>query len=172
MVADLEDSRRHEPGFDLGERDMLDGWLDYHRTTLLLKVEGLSDDEANTRPVPTSTLSLHGLVRHMADVERFWFKVVMAKKPDLPLIYWRKDQEDADFELADKADLESDLDIWQAEIAEARLTAAAMPLDFEGRKGDSVVTLRWTLAHMIEEYARHNGHADLIRELVDGAVGC
>src|ERR1039457_4982827 len=74
MVAYLDDPRRQEPAFVLGERQMLEGWLEFHRVTLLLKCEGLDDAARKCRPVPTSKLSLHGLVRHMAEVERNWFR--------------------------------------------------------------------------------------------------
>ena len=82
MVDDLVDDRREEPPFLLEERPMLEGWLEFHRTTLLLKCEGLGDDERKARPVPTSLLSLHGLVRHMAEVERSWFQRTLAADED------------------------------------------------------------------------------------------
>src|SRR5579872_7211703 len=77
MVEDLDDLRRHEPSYVLPERDMLERWLEFHRTTLLLKTEGLDDEGRKRRPVSTSLLSLHGLVRHMAEVERNWFRRVL-----------------------------------------------------------------------------------------------
>jgi hypothetical protein len=84
MVEDLIDSRREEPSFILSERQMAEAWLDFHRVTLLLKCEGLRDDERKARPVSTSGLSLHGLVRHMAEVERNWFRRVLIPDPDAP----------------------------------------------------------------------------------------
>jgi uncharacterized damage-inducible protein DinB len=175
MVEDLDDPRRTEPEQDgLGEREMLEGWLEYHRTTLLLKVEGLDDEGRRARPVSTSKLSLHGLVRHMAEVERGWFRRVLERKPDLPWI-WLDPAVDDDRELfpLDGADWEGDLATWQAECDESRRAAAQHSLDDTGvtRTGQPC-SLRWIYTHMIEEYARHNGHADLIRELVDGEVGC
>src|ERR1700689_4857098 len=74
MVEELTDPRRNEPDFELDEREMLEGWLEFHRITLILKCEGLTDGERKRRPVPTSILSLHGLLRHMAEVERSWFR--------------------------------------------------------------------------------------------------
>src|SRR4051812_43098158 len=84
MVEDIQDPRRTEPAFTLGERDMLEQWLDFHRTTLLLKCEGIDDAARKQRPVPTSNLSLHGLLRHMAEVERNWFQRVLAGDPESP----------------------------------------------------------------------------------------
>jgi Protein of unknown function (DUF664) len=142
MVKDLVDPRRAEPPPDgLGEREMLGAWLEFHRTTLPLKCEGLDDHARKARPVPTSQLSLHGLVRHMAEVERSWFRRVLQREPGAPFIF---------FDAAAGRDL-----------GDTGRTRAGEPC-----------SLRWIYAHMIEEYARHNGPADLIRELTDGAVGC
>jgi uncharacterized damage-inducible protein DinB len=173
VVGDLEDPRRTEPAGVLTEREMLEGWLEYHRTTLLLKCEGVDDDARRIRPVGTSILSLHGLVRHMAEVERSWFHRTFVD-PDVDYIYVDDADEDADLYPLDHADWESDLATWQAECETSRRLAAGRGLDEshvrhnDGRQ----YSLRWIYLHMIEEYARHNGHADLIRELVDGDVGC
>ncbi len=171
MVEDIEDPRRQEPSFLLGERDMLDQWLEYHRVTLLLKCEGLSDEERKSRPVPSSKLSLHGLVRHMADVERGWFRRALLCEPDAPAICCDHAREDSEFEPLDEADWDDDLNAWQDECAASRAAASTLPLDATGLRQGEPCSLRWIYLHMIEEYARHNGHADLIRELVDGAVG-
>src|ERR1700682_5166965 len=88
MIQDLEDSRRKEPPFVLGEREMLVAWLEFHRTTLLLKCEGLDDRDRKSRSVPTSKLSLHGLVRHMAEVERNWFGRVLLNMPETAPIWY------------------------------------------------------------------------------------
>ena len=104
-VQDMEDPRRVEPTFLLGERDMLEGWLEFHRTTLLLKCEGLDDAARKSRPVPTSLLSLHGLIRHMAEVERLWFRRCLQREPDLRHIYFTgQDWEDQDLAPIDDAD--------------------------------------------------------------------
>jgi len=171
-VQDLQDPRRVEPSYLLGERDMLEGWLEFHRTTLLLKCEGLDDAARKSRPVPTSLLSLHGLVRHMAEVERSWSRRTLLREPDLPYIYCAtQDWDDQDLVPLDDADWEADLAIWKAECEASRQAAVRHSLDDTGiRRGDAV-SLRWIYTHMVEEYARHNGHADLIRELIDGAVG-
>jgi len=172
MVADIEDPRRNEPAFVLTEREMLDGWLEFHRTTLLLKCEGLDDSGRKSRPVPTSQLSLHGLVRHMAEVERAWFRRVLLRDAALPYIFVADGDEEKDFFPLDDADWKRDLAVWEAECAAARESAAGHSLDDSGLKRGQPVSLRWIYTHMIEEYARHNGHADLIRELIDGSVGC
>jgi uncharacterized damage-inducible protein DinB len=171
MVEDLVDPRRVEPPFVLDERSMLDGWLEFHRWTLRLKCEGLDADALRARPVPTSDMSLHGLVRHMAEVERGWFQRVLLREPDLPHIWRTPDRDDADWKPLDNAVWSDDLDAWERECDESRRVAAPLELDHTGLRKGNPCSLRWIYNHMIEEYARHNGHADLIRELVDGAVG-
>jgi uncharacterized damage-inducible protein DinB len=168
VIGDLVDPRRSDPPFVLPERQMLEAWLEFHRVTLLLKCEGLDDAGRQSRPVPTSLLSLHGIVRHMAEVERSWFQRVLGRDPDLP---YRWADEDADLFPLDGADWAADLATWQAECAASRAAAAGRSLDDTGLRHGEPCSLRWIYLHMIEEYARHNGHADLIRELVDGAVG-
>jgi uncharacterized damage-inducible protein DinB len=171
VVGDLEDPRRTEPSFLLGERAMLDGWLEFHRVTLLLKCEGLDDAGRKARPVPTSLLSLHGLLRHMAEVERNWFRRVLTRDADAPFIWFDTAIDDSELVPLDDADWEADLAAWHAECEHSRTAAAAHQLDDTGIRRGEPYSLRWIYTHMIEEYARHNGHADLIRELIDGAVG-
>jgi uncharacterized damage-inducible protein DinB len=172
MVQQLSDPRRIDPPLIAIERSMLEGWLDFHRVTLLLKCEELDDGSRKARPVPTSLLSLHGLVRHMAAVERNWFRRVLLNDPDAPpLFYDPALGEDSDLVPLDHADWESDVAAWQAECDRSRETAARHSLDDTGIRRGEQYSLRWIYVHMIEEYARHNGHADLIRELIDGSVG-
>jgi uncharacterized damage-inducible protein DinB len=171
MVEDLSDPRRAEPPYLLSERAMLEGWLEFHRTTLLLKCEGLDDAARKSRPVASSKLSLHGLVRHMAEVERGWFRRTLLNEPDLPYIWCDDDIEDRELVLLDDAVWEEDLAQWQAECDASRDAAARLGLDDTGTRDGQPCSLRWIYTHMVEEYARHNGHADLIRELVDGSVG-
>jgi hypothetical protein len=156
----------------LSERDMLEAWLEFHRTTLLLKAEGVDDEGRKARPVATSKLSLHGLVRHMAEVERSWFRRVLQRDPQAPYIWYDPSVEDSDLAPLDGADWAADLTAWRAACEESRQAAASRGLDDVGMtRSGQPCSLRWIYVHMIEEYARHNGHADLIRELVDGAVG-
>ncbi len=171
MVDDLVDPRRTEPSFELGEREMYEAWLDFHRMTLLLKCEGLADHERKARPIPTSKLSLHGLVRHMAEVERHWFRRVLLNDGTLTHIWDDPQNDDADLFPLDDARWEDDLATWEHECAASRAAALGRALDAVGTHREGPCTLRWIYAHMTEEYARHNGHADLIRELVDGRVG-
>ena len=173
MVKDLEDLRRAEPPKDgLDERAMLEAWLEFHRMTLLLKCEGLDDHERKARPVASSKLSLHGLVRHMAEVERSWFRRVLQREPGAPYIWFDPAIEDSEMVPLDGAVWEADLAAWQAECEASRKAAAGRSLNDTGltRQGETC-SLRWIYVHMVEEYARHNGHADLIRELTDGSVG-
>jgi uncharacterized damage-inducible protein DinB len=162
-----------DPPFAAPERITLEGWLEFHRATLLSKCEGLDDDQVKYRPVATSLMSLHGLVRHLADVERNWFWRAF-DRPDAPPIYLNDEAADADWAPLDDADWRADLAVWRRECEQSRRTAAAHGLDDLGvcRRGgqQAEFSLRWIYNHMIEEYARHNGHADLIRELVDNAA--
>jgi uncharacterized damage-inducible protein DinB len=171
MVDDLIDARRTEPAYVLPERAMLEGWLEFHRTTLLLKCEVLDDVMRKARPIPTSNLSLHGLVRHMAEVERNWFCRALLQAA-APPIWYDPAIEDSELIPLDDADWEADLAAWLAECDQSRGAAESCELDDTGVRGGTPVSLRWIYVHMIEEYARHNGHADLIRELLDGSVGC
>jgi uncharacterized damage-inducible protein DinB len=168
----LDDPRRTEPGYRLGEREMLESWLEFHRVTLLLKCEGVDEARLKERPVASSLLSLHGLVRHMAEVERGWFQRTLIRDPGAPPIWASQAEPEAELWPLDGADWSADLAVWQAQCDTSRASAATKGLDDTGSKRDGKpVSLRWIYAHMIEEYARHNGHADLIREMLDGSVG-
>src|ERR1700729_164607 len=120
MVDDIDDPRRHEPMLTLGERDMLEGWLEFHRATLLLKCEGLDDAQRKARPVASSNLSLHGLVRHMAEVERNWFSRVLLSAPQTPHIWADVTVEDSELVPLDDADWTADLAAWQAQCETSR----------------------------------------------------
>jgi uncharacterized damage-inducible protein DinB len=171
MAEDLEDPRREEPTFVLPERQMLEAWLEFHRITLLLKCEGLDDESRKARPVASSNLSLHGLVRHMAEVERNWFRRVLLQDEDASPIWYDPAIEDSELVPLDDADWPADLRAWEAECDASRQAAASRDLDDTGVRHGRPCSLRWIYVHMIEEYARHNGHADLLRELTDGHVG-
>ncbi len=155
------------------ERPLLAGFLADQRATLELKCAGLGT-ELSRRTVEPSTLSLLGLVRHLADVERRWFRRVLAGEAADPL-FSSPDDPDGAFEgaTADPDALAAAWSAWHAETAFAdHFTARAAHLDVEGHDAwRGTVSLRWVLVHMIEEYARHNGHADLLRERLDGAIG-
>jgi uncharacterized damage-inducible protein DinB len=171
MVDDLKDPRRTEPAYLLGEREMLEQWLEFHRTTLVMKCEGLTDEARKARPVPTSKLSLHGLVRHMAEVERNWFHRVLLREPETPFIWVDPSAEDSELVPLDGAVWATDLSAFHAACEASRTACKGKDLEHTGLRRGEPCSLRWIYVHMIEEYARHNGHADLIRELLDGAVG-
>jgi uncharacterized damage-inducible protein DinB len=165
------DVTRTEPAYDLPERDSLRAWLDYHRATLAVKCEGLSDDQLREYAVAPSQLSLLGLVRHMGEVERFWFRVVFDRQQDV-----ERYPDYSEWHDLEKADVAADFAIWREECDKARaVEARASSLDAMGVEQyagqDHDVSLRWIMTHMIEEYARHNGHADLLRERIDGQTG-
>lgn len=154
------------------ERTMLDGWLDWHRQTLLFKCAGLTGEQLAIASVEPSNLTLLGLVRHMAEVERSWFRDRVAGQ-ELGILYCRPDSEDADFDEVSPATAEADFATFAAEVEAARAAVKDLPLDFTfiHPRRQVEMSLRWVYVHMIEEYARHNGHADLIRERVDGVTG-
>ena len=157
-----------------GERATLLDYLRGYRLTMEMKCAGLDPAQLARRSVPPSTMSLLGLIRHMADVERNWFRRVMAQA-DAPPLYWSEDLADADWAgaVADPAVVEDAWQAWRDEVAFAEKFVAASPdLGIRGtmRDGDTIA-LREVLVHMIEEYARHCGHADLLRERIDGRVG-
>jgi uncharacterized damage-inducible protein DinB len=163
---------RTEPPLKADERTMLVAWLEYHRATLASKCEGLTDDQLRTRSIPPSALSLLGLVRHMAEVELNWFRFWLAGEKPNPRY---ADEEEWD---VDDADVAEAFDYWRSECNHARevlatfdsldAVGADQPSDTDPQSGFSA---RWVVVHMIEEYARHNGHADLLRELIDGTTG-
>jgi uncharacterized damage-inducible protein DinB len=166
--------RRNEP-FEGDERPQLQGWLDFHRDTLLFKCAGLGRPELIRAAVEPSSLTLLGLVRHMADVERAWFRS-RAAGLDLPALYSTDDNLDGDFDDVATADPEADFAAFRAECAAADEAVKDLPLEHtfvRMRQGTTpaTISMRWVYLHMIEEYARHNGHADLIRERIDGATG-
>ncbi|MFH8570135.1 DinB family protein [Streptomyces sp. NPDC017993] len=165
-------TKRIDPPRGAGERESLRSYLDFHRATLAMKTDGLSDEELRRQSMPPSTLSLLGLVRHMAEVERTWFRRVINGE-DIPLVWSSKGnyQEAYDATGATRAEA---FGAWQEEVVHARrIEQAAESLDVTGyqpRWGEDV-SLRLVMLHLIHEYARHNGHADLLREGIDGTVG-
>ncbi|WP_037678199.1 DinB family protein [Streptomyces griseus] len=168
------DSDRRFTGPTTGdERRMLIDVLSAQRATLQLKCSDLGP-ELSLRSVEPSTLSLLGLVRHLADVERRWFRRVLDGQ-DLPALFSSTVDPDGDFDGAtdNPRVVAAAWEAWQNEVAFAeRFVTEAPDLDVEGDDSwRGRVSLRWVLIHMIEEYARHNGHADLLRERIDGAVG-
>jgi hypothetical protein len=153
------------------ERELLDTWLDAHRRTLRWKCSGLAADQLKMTASPPSSLTLLGLVRHMADNERWWFSHQAAGLP-LVELYGTEADPDGDFRGVPEADPAVDLATFEAEVVASRVATAGIALDREisGQTGRRL-SVRWVFLHMIEEYARHNGHADLLRERIDGRRG-
>ena len=158
------------------ERIAAEALLDYFRETLLWKCAGLSAVQLKQRSVPPSSMSLLGLVRHMAEVERVWFRTRVAGE-DIGPIFCSDARPDGDFDDVDTADAEADFATYQREVDAARAVLAARDFDDtfaltrRDGTGKTTIDVRALVLHMIEEYARHCGHADLIRECVDGATG-
>jgi uncharacterized damage-inducible protein DinB len=165
------DDRIGPPSFG-SERDMLRAFLDYHRATLAMKCAGLDDEQLRQQSMPPSTLSLLGLVRHMAEVERAWFRRVF-QDHDAPMVWSDKVDFQAAYDASDSTREEA-FTAWEAEVENSRrIEHEAGSLDMAGyqpRWGEQVA-LRMVLVHVLLEYGRHNGHADLLREGIDGAVG-
>ncbi|MFJ7199520.1 MULTISPECIES: DinB family protein [unclassified Streptomyces] len=165
-----EDTRDKPPQVG-GERASLSGFLQYQRETLAMKCAGLTGAQLREAAVPPSDLTLLGLVRHLAEVERSWFRRVLNDEVAPPHWPGPNPGEFAEFDVAD-ADPEEAFRIWHEECARSRATVeAAESLDVTGSYGEEVFSLRYILTHLIEEYARHNGQADLLRERIDGARG-
>ena len=167
-----EDSRTDPPL--LGEeREMLASWLELYRATVPLKLDGLTDEQLCLRPIPPSSLSLLGLVRHLTEVERYWFTEVLTGV-EQPGLYSDDANRDGDFDDTDPSGAQADIARYQEEVQNARARALAvddLSAPLAGLRHGKKVNLRWVYVHMIEEYARHLGHADLIREAIDGVTG-
>ncbi len=172
MTWSAPEITRTDPPNTGDERILLDGWLDFHRQTLLMKCAGLTADQLKRRSVEPSGMSLLGLVRHLTQVERAWFRWRVAGE-DIPLPYSPTPASDADFDEAESADAEQDYAAYLREIEAARAAVAGRPLaeTFFHSRRQAEMSVRWVYLHMIEEYARHNGHADLLRERIDGESG-
>jgi hypothetical protein len=164
---------RVEPEYATPERTTLVQFLRYYRDSLELKTEGLSDAAAATASCPPSILTLTGLVRHMSDVERSWFRRCFAGE-DTPPIYYSTERPDGDLEVDREMSLAEAITAWRSEIARCDLVLDGVAdldsVSAAPRHGHHP-NMRWVVVHMIEEYARHCGHADLLRERIDGVVG-
>lgn len=150
------------------ERELLAGFLQWQRETLVLKCDGLTAEQLASRPVAMTSMSLLGLVRHMADVERSWFRRRLAGE-DVPYRYSSDDDRDGEWDNATPDVADEAWAAWREEVAFAERFFAANDLDLVGAAAP--VSLRWVMLHMLEEYARHMGHADLLRQAIDGRVG-
>lgn len=163
---------RVNPPYAADERAMLVAFLDFQRESMVSKLAGLTEEQARWTPTPIGN-SLISLVQHLAWVESWWFRVCFAG--DAEAYRWPEDDPDADFKVADDATIGDVVALYRSEWALANdIVRAAPSLDAPAaytKREDGVPTLRWILNHMIEETARHAGHADITRELIDGATG-
>jgi hypothetical protein len=153
------------------ERSMLNAYLDHYRETVELKYQGVVASRLSERSAPPSTMSLHGLIRHLAGVERWWFAIHFAGL-ELPILYYSDDDPDQDFDSLDGDPFEA-LTVWRLECDRSRriVDGASSLDDVAAVERNGTFTLRWLMLRMIAEYAQHAGHADLLREGIDGAVG-
>ena len=173
-VDPAEDPRTY--GNPQGEKATLREYLDNYRLTLEMKCGGLSAEQLALRSVPPSTMSLLGLIRHLAQVENHWFQRVLQARTDAARLYKREDDRDADFNeaIADPAVVEEAFTTWKTEIGGANQWLDALNEHELGRQvpfDEETVSIRDVLVHVVEEYARHAGHADLLRECIDGRTG-
>lgn len=172
LLADLVGRSPAAAPLQGDERELLVAFLDWHRQTFELKCAGVPHERLSEKGIPPSGLSLHGLLRHLTGVERWWFRQQFAGE-DVPMIYYSDDDPYQDFDALD-GDVEEALTLWRSECDRSReIVAAASSLDQTGtlvRSGETF-SLRRLLLYLSAEYARHNGHADLLRERIDGRTG-
>ena len=161
---------RMQGGQTHGERENLVGYLEHYRQTLAMKCDGLTAEQLATRSVPPSNISLLGLVRHLARVEQSWFRRVIEARMDIPRLF---QDEDGGFDFPEVDDdlVRASHALWQSEIAYAREVLERTDLDAVVDVHGEPCEVRDIVVHMIEEYARHGGHADLVRECIDGRAG-
>jgi uncharacterized damage-inducible protein DinB len=173
MWIDPDDDPREQQSAGTDERSILIDYLRRYRLTMQMKCADLDAAQMARRSVPPSTMSLLGLVRHLADVERSWFRITMSGL-DVGRIFRTAENPDEDFDgaVGDPAVVAA---AWAAlheeQVFTDRFVAASADLGVVSLKPDEPISLREVLVHLIEEYARHNGHADLLRELIDGRLG-
>ena len=165
----MPEDTRPEPPHVAGEAETLSGFLDFQRATLLWKLEGLDDEQLRRAMVPSGT-SLLGIVKHLAYVERGWFQRVWAGQEIT--VPWTEEDPDADWRIEPDETTADVLALYEGECARSReIVAAASSLDETAKARWGPVSRRWILTHMLEETARHVGHADILREQIDGATG-
>jgi uncharacterized damage-inducible protein DinB len=178
-VTDMWTDPANDPrsfGNPVGEKATYREYLHNYRLTIKMKCEGLDADQLARRSVPPSSMSLLGLVRHLAQVENHWFQRVLQGRTDASRLYKKDDDRDWDFNgaVSEQAVVDDAFATWQAEIAKADEWLGALDENDLGREvphHDGTVSIRDVVVHLIEEYARHAGHADLLRECIDGRTG-
>ncbi len=152
------------------ERELLVGFLEFYRSVFARKAEGIDDEAARTATCPPSILTITGLVRHMCEVERGWFRRGIAGET-APPIYYSDEDPDGDLHVGPDDTVADALAAWWDEVDRARTILAGADLETVIERRDEAISARWIVLHMIEEYARHCGHLDLIREAIDGRTG-
>ncbi len=164
-MADIERIKTPRSG---SEKELLCAYLDYNRATLLHKISGLSEEDLR-RKVPPNGNSLLGLVKHVAYVERWWFQEVFSA---LTVAFpWTEADPDADFRVEENDTSADIIALFLSEVEKSRQITQELSLEDMSKRPDTNFSLRWVMLHMLEEFARHNGQADIMRELIDGAVG-
>jgi uncharacterized damage-inducible protein DinB len=174
MWTDQQQDPRENGVVPHGEQEVVLDYLRRYRLTFEMKCEGLDAEQMARRSVEPSTMSLLGLLRHLAAVEQTWFRITMANEP-VPRLWGKDEDRDADFDgaIADEAVVAEAWRAWREEVANAEaFVEGAVGLDLMSTHATrGPISLRELLVHLIEEYARHCGHADLIRERIDGRTG-
>jgi uncharacterized damage-inducible protein DinB len=166
----MDSFERKDAPFIASEKEALLGFLDYQRATLLMKIQGVSDEDLRRPAIAPSTMTLLGLVKHLAYVERWWFQAAFAGL-EVSFI-WSKEDPDADWRVEPDETTEQIIDLYKAEILKSREIATTAALqDVSKGKSRNQFNFCWMVLHMIEETARHCGHADLLREVIDGVAG-
>ena len=164
----MDEHGRPEPPLAAEPVELVSAFADFLRATLLWKIEGLSDEELR-RPMTASGVCLLGIVKHSAHVERWWFQKVFAgEEIDFP---WREGDPDADWRIEPGETTEGVVALYRQEVERSRAIAAGAAWNDRARTTGSDQTIGWILTHMVEEVARHCGHADILREAIDGATG-
>lgn len=161
---------RPDPPTEAGEKETLVGFLDFQRATLRLKCEGLTPEQLGTPSVDPSSMTLHGLIRHLTEVEVGWFVGTFTDEP-VEYAYSSDENPEGDWIGLNPRQYTADLHRYDEAVERARSVITDLEPGTIGDDDGKRYTLRWVLAHMIEEYARHNGHADLLRERLDGSTG-
>lgn len=173
MFVPPDEDPRADTGSTPGERGCVTGYLEAYRHTIALKCEGLSPAQLATASVPPSAMSLLGLVRHLARVEHHWARRVVEGRVEVPRLFDRPG-DDAGFTLPDVVDetaVREALELWRSECSYADRAVAAASFDDVVSVGGEQIEVRDVVVHLVEEYARHAGHADLLRECLDGRTG-
>lgn len=165
----MDDCQRTDPPVAGSDHEMLDAFLDWQRATLLCKLDGLSDEDLRRAPIASTSLTLLGIVKHLADVERGWLRETFAG--EMLDDTWSADDPDRFFRIEPGETTDDILTFYREETERSRAISRAASLDDVAKESTVGRSLRWILLHMIEETARHIGHADLLREAIDGQTG-